>query len=488
MANTLGRAGARGGFVIMAFRLAAAVLRFGGLILLARLIEPSIFGLVAIATTIALFASNITSLGLGQAMATRPDASNRVKSSLFYLNGLLGLICATGLFFIADPLAAVYDEPMLAVIFRWIALVPLLAGLQSQFRVQLMNDFRFFMIALSDFLSQALALGAAITLALLDLPYQAVVAQSVVQSLALLVILVAAAHWLPGRVAAWKGDVAEIVTIGAHVFGMNAARNLGRSALLPLVGLSVTPTALGSFDRAQQVAIMPVTMTADQLRMVAIPVLARLKDDREKMVAYLSRAQSALSYGMGLVFAVIAGVSVPLVDVLFGEGWKATGVVLGILAVGSSFRAVGNSLQWLFVATETTAKGVVDSVVLQPLLVGFSLLGLPWGIVGVAIANSVGWALYWPIITILAARATKTSPRALLVAPARGALLFMAPIAIVSFLVTHSLPFGDVARLLIGAASGLFVAAAVVAVLPPVRRDIRGVVDIVRMAGRGKRK
>lgn len=483
MASRLGAAGARGGLITVAFQGLSVVLRLSGLVLLARMIDPGVFGLIAIVTTIALFATNVISLGLPMAAAQRIGLSRRAKSSLFLVNLGLGTVVAGGMFLLAAPMADLYGHDVLEPLFRWVSLVPLLNGLQGQFQSQLIADMRFFHLSATQFASQLVGLVAAVVLAFLSLPYVAVAAQPIVQAVVLMAGGVATARWLPGRAGDWD-EVRAVLRVGLHVFGMNAARNLGRSALLPLVGLSVTPAALGAFDRAQQLAIMPVTMAVDNLQRVAVPILSRMREDASQMLRSFSRAQGVIAYAVGGGFGIVAGVSLPAVDVLLGSGWHTAGVVLGILAIGSAFRALGNSVQWLFIATETTARGAAWATILQPAIVALSLAGMPWGVIGVAVANSVAWMIYWPLVTVIAARASNLRAGVLLIGSLRGVVMFALPIAVATFCAAAFVPGAPLISLIAGVAAGI-VMAAILVVVPPVRRDLRSIVGMLRAAFRG---
>jgi PST family polysaccharide transporter len=455
--------------------------RTAGLVVLARLIAPEDFGLVAIVTTIGLFASNLILMGLNAATIQHLGITSRAKSSLFLINVAMGLIVAGGMFALAPTIAEIYNEPLLETIVRWNAIVPLLSGLQGQFLAQVIADLKFAKLAIAEVASQAAAFVIPILIAAFGYGLAAIVALPIVQSAALLVGTVAAAKWFPGRPGDWTLHVKPVMRVGLHVFGMNASRQLGRSALLPVIGLYQPMAAVGAFDRAQNLAVLPVNLTVDQMQRVAIPVLTRLRDDRHSLLKYFARAQLVVSYSTGTALALTAAVADPLVTVALGENWQLAGRILALFAVGSIFRALAQAVQWLYISDGVSGRGAVFVAVSQPIIIAISLLGLLWDIEFVALFNSIAWLLYWPVSSLVASRLRQLPVATLILHPLRGALGFAAPIGAAAWSAATWVPGGDSVRVLVGIAAGVALAG-ILAFVPPIRRDLTVVKETIKLA------
>lgn len=481
--SSLAGSGARGGMVTLFAQLVSLTTRLLGIVMLARLVSPAIFGLSALAISLTTIIATIVSLGLPMATAQVPSLSQATKSALFFVNLVLGLVLGGVTFALAGVVADAYGEPRLEQLMRWLAAAPILSGVQAQFRVQLIRDLRFMTLGIGDIASQFLATAAAIALAYSGRPYAALIALGVAQSLFQLIAVVASSRWLPGRPGNWATDVKGIVGIGLDIFGTTLLRDASRNALLPIVGLSQTPASVGSFDRAQQLSIVPISLTVDQMQRVAIPILSRLRSDPQRMQAYMRRAQLVSSYATATMFMTSAVVAQPLFLVLLGEEWGVAASVFQILAIGAAFRTLGQSMQWVFVAAGESRSALRLSVWSSPAIVLLSVSGLHWGVLGVAVTNSLAWSLYWPLATCMASRSAGFSPRPLLADATRAVLCFSAPVALAASLAQFAgLPAAQ--TLVASALLAVFAAGVSALVLPRVRADLKDILETVKMARR----
>lgn len=478
--TNLAAAGARGGSITVAGQILAQVVRTVGLIVLARLIAPQVFGLVAIVSTINLFATSIIFLGIGMASAQAVVLSKKAKSSLFYLNGAVGLVIAAGLFLLAEPIAELYGQETLAPIVQWLALIPLLSGIQAQFRINLIRNLRFALVSASEVVSQAVAIAAAIVLAMVGFTYEAIIAQVLVQVIVQLVLIVAFSGWFPGVPGNWRSEVRELLGIGLRIFGINALKNLSRSVVIPALGLVAPASVVGNFDRAQQLVVIPINLSVDQLQRVAVPVLSRLRDQPERMLAFMLRAQLLATYGTATGFLVLAALSQPFVNVVLGPQWAIAGNLLQVLAVGALFRALGQAMQWIFISAGKTGAGLTFSAWSQPAIVAVTLAGLPWGAMGITVTSTIGWALYWPVATVTACRAAGLSFRPLITQPLRIILTFSAPVAL-GALAARFLPVDEWATVLLGVAFAAGLAAILIAAVPSIRQDCLTLLATLRL-------
>lgn len=478
---SLARDGARGGLTTIASQGLSLVVRIVGLVFLARLLPPDIFGLAAIVTAIAVFASTLIYLGLPMAVLQAEVVSERAKGSLFLVNCALGLVLGTALFSLAGPIAAYYGDPRLGTLMKFLALAPVLGGIQSQFRLHLIKNLKFTGLAVIDVFAQLVATAIAIALALAGLSLEAIIAQSLAQATIQIVSTIILSRWLPRALGNWKTEVRQLVLVGLRIFGTTALRDGSRSIVVPIMGVFVSPSALGNYDRAQQLSILPISLTIDQLQRVAVPILSRLRDQPEKMFAYMRRAQLMLTYITVTIFMIVAALGDHLVIIVLGSNWALAGVTLQILAVGAVFRTLGQSMQWLFIASDSTKEALKFSFWSQPLIVLVTLAGLPWGVPGIAIANSLAWAAYWPLATVTATRVAGFPSLPLLSDAMRGAIFFGLPVGCAAA-ATSLLTLSHLQSLSFGLLFSILTGGALIALVPPVRKDLGLVLSTVGKA------
>lgn len=452
------------------------------LVVLARLITPEVFGIVAVAMAIATFMSGVVNFGLPTAVAQADAVSPRAHSALFLVNAGIGLILGAALFLLSTPLATLYDQPELLQVIAWISLVPLFEGLAAQFRARLMREFRFGSMSLLETVSQIVASALSIVLALRGEPFLAVVALSVTSQAIQLVGLVALARWVPGTPGAWRSEVSPLLRVGASVFGLNLNRNLSRTLVIPVIGLWLPPAAVGAYDRANQITSSPVRNLVDILQRVAVPILARMRDTPNRAIEATREFHIAVVYGVALPLVILAAVAEPLVDVLFGPGWQVAGLCLTPLAIGAAFRAMAQPLQWHLVGASRSGVAFRLSLFTQPAVVALSLAGIPWGVVGVAVGNALGWVLNWALVTYVALRESQR-PLETAQDAARVAGLVAMPAAAVALIITLTLAtsWGSLVLAIAGAAATVVVA---ILTVPWLAQDRRRVTRLIQLARR----
>lgn len=471
----------RGGAVTVVSRGLGVGLRIIALIALARLVDPATFGVVAIGQAVTTFVAAISTAGIGMASLRQTTLTGPVKNSLFAVQSLLGLALTLVLFVAAGPVARSYDLPELATVMQWLAVVPLLQGVSSQARIELVRHLRFGALASIEVTSQVVTLVVAVALAILGHALAAIALQLVVQLIVQAGLLWLMSTWKPGlRLASWH-DVRDIIHAGSRIVLMNTFRMLPKSALAPVLGVWIAPSALGNFDRAQQLALQPINVVVDQLQRVAVPVLGRVADEPRRYERALVHAQGAASLAFGTGYLVFAAIGEPLIVALLGPKWALAGTVFAILSLGSAMYIHGQVMQWVFISKGATSQGSRLATVGYPAVLAISLLGVPYGVTGVAVANSMGWALYWPAAAIVASRAGDVSLRNLLGSPLRSLLTYSVPVALAAYLTHMALGSGPSVLALVGAvAASVFIALVLGVALPWVRADVALVLRSLR--------
>lgn len=479
----LARLGARGGAVTVLGQVQMVAVRMIALVVLARMIDPALFGVVAVVAAIATFGVSIVLFGLPMAVAQAGTVSRPTSSSLFLVNSGLGLVLGAALFWSGDWLASVYGDERIVEVARWLALVPVMSGLAAQFRAHLMRSMRFGTLVATDSIGLVAGMGLATWLASRGADLDAVVAQQLAPVAFQATLVIVTARWRPGR----PGGLAEargLLAVGSRILGMNVLKNGSRNAIVPVLGLSVPSAALGNFDRAQQLIVTPINLTVDRTQQVAVPVLSKLREQPDRMRAFMRRGQLCSAYLVATGFLVVAALGDPLVRLLLGPGWAIAGTVIQILAVGAVFRVLGQMSQWVFIAAGATRHGLRFNLWTQPAVVAITLTGIPFGITGAAVMNSVAWGLFWPVAAVTAARVTGGSAGTFLAGPARGIALFGVPVAAAAALAR----LADLnAPVTVLAGVGLAGCAGLVSwlVFPAVRADLRDLVATLRLVRSG---
>lgn len=397
MTSDLGGVAARGGKIILVSQMVRFVIMVASAAVLARLISPASFGLFAMVTALVALADVLRDMGLSMVALRSPTLSRGQKSNLFWLSFLSGLVLASLIYFCAPLVAAFYAVPELEGLTHIVALTFAINGAAAQFRVQINRDMRFVALAVTDIVPYLIGFGTAALLAINGAEYRALAWQLVAVSITTLLISVPLSKWIPGAPALHE-NMRSLFVFGSAFVGSQLVTYGMRNTDSIAIGRFWGAAALGPYDRAYQLMMIPINNLIAPLGRVAIPVMAR--GGQGELGKFATIAHLSIGYLTTGPYLLLAGMSGPVVALILGPDWSAAAPLLAILALGGAFRAVAQVSNWMYVAVGGAAKFLRLQILSQIGVVLFMLIGVAWGPMGVAIGHSAGFALYW-VCTLL---------------------------------------------------------------------------------------
>lgn len=470
----LGGVAARGAAITLLGQGARIVLQFASVVVLARLLSPRDYGLMAVGLVVVGIGEVVRDLGLSTAAIRAPELTARQRDGLFWFNTAAGLVLAALLAGGAEVVAAMFSQDALVPVTRALALTFVLNGLAAQYRAGMTRDLRFGAIAGVDLLAQSAALVVAVASALAGAGYWALVAQQLTVGTVGLVAVVALARWLPGRPRRGVG-LRPFLRFGGALTGTHIVYYVGNNLDTMALGLWAGPTALGVYSRGFQLLMTPLNQLRTPATTVAVPVLSRLQAEPARFGAYLRRGQLALGIPIVTGLALVAGAAGPLVDLLLGERWATVAPVLALLAVAGSAQTLSFVGFWVYLCRGLSGALLRYTIVTLALKGACIAAGAGFGVIGVAAGYAAAALLEWPLSLWWLSRITDIPVRALVLGALRiatGAGLAGAACFAVTGATAGWPSIGQLAAgLLAGvAAYGLTTA------VPAVRDDLAGVV------------
>ena len=379
----LKRASVRGAaltFVSQAIRLGG---QFGTQIMLAHWLLPAQFGLVAMAAPVLSLVQVFNDLGLSQATIQREVISRDELSVLFWINLAVSLVLALCVGLAAPLIAAFYRQPGLAPIMAALGALLVFSGAGSQ-QIALMNrHMRYRALAGID-IACALAVAATGLVAVTSgLGSWSLVLMQAVNSATILVLAWSLSDWRPS----WprRGtQVASLLRTGGHLTGYNILAYFEVNLSTVLIGRLNGSAAVGLYDRAFRLVIVPWCQVSLPIDRVAVSLLSRLVGSP----AAYARAHAQMLLGLllltgpGLVWA--SAQAEDLVPLLLGHSWVEAAPIfrwLSLAVVPGPFAA---SAYWLFVSQERARAQMHYGFAGAGALLASVLAGIHWGPLGVA--------------------------------------------------------------------------------------------------------
>jgi PST family polysaccharide transporter len=352
-------------------------------VVLARLLTPHDFGLVATVLVFVNFAVVVAEQGFGAALIQREKIEERHLSTIWWLS--LGVGAAmTGVFLAAAPLVGrAYGEPALVPLTRLIAFVFALNSLGMVQTTLLTRELAFKTLAKAEVAGAWVGALAGVACALAGLGAWSIAVQSLATSLVSAAALWALCPWRP-RALFDARAVRELASFSSSHFLGNAANYWVRNVDNLLVGLLLGQRELGVYGRAYSVMLFPLSRVTRVLSRVMFPALSIQQSDPASARRLFLRLTATTAL---VTFPMMLGVSAAapfFVACVFGPQWGEMVPVLRVLAVVGTAQSVSILLTNIYASQGTPELRLRVALPLQALQVAGIVVGLRWGIVGVA--------------------------------------------------------------------------------------------------------
>lgn len=403
-------------------------------LVLARLLPPHAFGLIALAAAYIDFLQLIRNQGITAALIQREDLQPEHLDSAFWGNLLLGFLVGGLAFATAGPFAALAGQPDLEPIVRWLSIAFLLAALSSVQDALLRRELRFKSLAVRSIVGQAVAGVIAITAAFRGLEVWSLVILLLVYQAANVLLLWRACRWRPGRRFSWK-RYRELLRFGIGMLGLTLVRFGRTRADHFIIGLGLGATPLGYYTIAQQAVVGLEALLAGTISPVLWSTLTRIQRERDRLLRAIRQAAEMLGLVTWPVFVGLAAVAPLAAPVVLGDRWTASGPVLAALALSAIATSVGSAPLTAIVAIGRTGRRVGAEIILAVVTLGAMLAVMTWGIEAVAWAYAVAVFAVTPIQLGIVRRVLQLDVRRYLTVfrtPAVGSLLMLGVLLIVS--------------------------------------------------------
>lgn len=254
----------RGGMLTLTSQGAQFLIQTVATVVLARLLVPADYGLVAMVTAITGVGQAFADMGLSEATIQLPEIRHNQVSALFWINVSIGITLMSITAALAPLIGWFYHEARLVNITLFCSLTFLIGGLRVQHDALLRRQMRFRALAIRDVTSYLVAVPIAIAMALRGAGYWALVALPLTLNFTGMSLSWVMARWIPGLPQ--RGvKVRSLVSFGGNIALSYVIYTLARSADSILIGWRWGAGPLGLYSRAYNLLMLPVRNLAVQL-------------------------------------------------------------------------------------------------------------------------------------------------------------------------------------------------------------------------------
>jgi O-antigen/teichoic acid export membrane protein len=372
-------------------------------VLLAHLLTPRQYGIAGMVLVVLSFEPVLAGVGFTSGLVQRKVITEQDISTAFWTNTAVGLlVCVIGV--AASPLVAdFYGNAQVRPLFAAVSLVFLISSLSSVQGQLLVREMNFRSLEIRGLAAGLIGAAAAIATAAEGGGAWALIVQQLAYYSVSLVLLWKFSKWHPRFVYSLE-SLHELRRFGGNVSGTMMMEQLTLTSDNVLVGRFLGASALGLYAFGYSLIMLPFTRITAPLFQVLYPVFSRVQHDRPRLMSQWLRSLRLMSVVMMPAMLGFIVVAPDLVNVVFGHRWHNATPVIQILSVVGLAVALQGLNQVVLTALDMTRTLFRYSCILYAASLVSFIVGLHWGIVGVAACFAAVNVFLQPLYLNLTAR------------------------------------------------------------------------------------
>ena len=392
-----------GAAINMVSQMVKFALLFINQVVMARLLVPQDFGLVAMVAPVMAFVVMFADLGLSQATIQRAKISQQELSFLFWVNVAVATTLAFVVMAISPLVAMFYHEPRVMMITAVMGGTLILSGLCAQQTAIFNRNMEFRKMAIIDISTLIVGFTAGVVAALAGMEYWSLVVIHASIYTTNVIMSWTLSKWRPSRPSV-PDDWKSLLRFGGNLSGFYFVNYFARNLDNILIGKYKGEVALGLYDRAYKLLLMPLSQITTPLARVALPLMSRtLNEPVTYRRAYMRMLEiiMLITYP-GVLYAVIDHDN--LIRTVLGDQWAGVGPIFAVLGAGSFLQTITHTTGWLFISQDRTREMRNWGVFSSSVIIASFIVGLPWGPLGVATAYLAVTTFQGPVVCWAATR------------------------------------------------------------------------------------
>lgn len=338
-------------------------------IVLARILDPADFGIVAITTVFMTLANTIIETSFSSSVIQKSELSQKLLSSIFFANAVLSFFVYLLLFLAAPLISRFYDEAILTAVLRVQGLRIVIASLCAIQDALLIREMKFKTLFICELIGAIVQIGVGLVMAYTGFGVWAIVFSALSGYLASGIGKMLASRWKPSLYYS-HSLVKDALSFSSKILAVRVTRKLFYNIRTLTIGKVYTTDTLGYFNKGFQFPSTAMTVVDGSLTSVAFTSLSKLQDDKQALVSALRNYVRIMMYLCTPMMVGMAIVAEPLVKVLLTDKWLACVPYLQIVCFTqllaplnvktTAFEALGESS----ISMKLHVSGIVLSIVL----------------------------------------------------------------------------------------------------------------------------
>ncbi len=373
-------------------RLLAQGISFVVSIVLARLLMPKDYGIVAMVIVFITLADVFVSSGFGTALIQKKDADDTDFSTIFYCSMVVSVVIYLILFFAAPLVASFYKTPSLVLVLRVFSLkIPISAynSIQHAYVSRHMIFKRFFFSTLFGTLLSGVV---GIVMALAGFGVWALIGQYLTNSVVDCLVLAFTIPWHPQYKFSWT-SAKELMSYGWKVLAADLTGTFFDQLRSLIIGKIYTKADLAYYNKGKQIPTLLSDNISTTVMTVLFPAISNEGNDLVRVKQMIRRAVRVMAY---IIFPLMAGcivVARPLILLLLTSKWQDSIIFMQLLCIQSGIGIIGKTSLQSIKAIGRSDTLLKLEMYKKPVYIILLVVGAYFSVLGIAI-TSVIYAFY----------------------------------------------------------------------------------------------
>ena len=369
-------------------QIARLLINLGVTAILARLLTPNDFGLLAMVVVFTNFVMIFRDFGLTAALIQRKEIIEEHLSSCFWINILVGFLLTLIFVVLAPLISHFYSEVRLNRIIMILASTFFISSFGIVQGALFTREMNFKSLAIVEISAIVISGTTAIVLAFSGFGVWSLIWQQITSNLVRVFFLWIISNWKPKFMFRWQ-RVKELLGFGLNLTGFNFINYFNRNLDSLLIGRFLGSAPLGFYNLAYRLLLFPLGNISSVIGRVMFPSLSMIQDDKNKVCyAYIK----ATRYIAVITFPLMIGLFVvapQFIRVVFGLQWERTIFLIQILALVGLGQAIGSTVGWIYQSQGRTDIMFRWGLFSVTIVTTAFIIGLRGNIEGVTIAYAI---------------------------------------------------------------------------------------------------
>lgn len=311
-------------------------------IVLARLLLPEDYGIIALVSVFVTLCDKLVISGLATSLIQKKDADNKDFSTIFYFSLGMSFVLYAVLYFLAPFIAdfySAYDRELLISVIRVMGIQVIVTAVNSVQSAYVSNTMQFKRFFWSNLGGMMLSAAVGIIMALRGFGVWALVAQYLVKATGSMLVLWFTVKWRPSLEFSLKRFKA-LYSYGWKIFAASIIKVLYNDLRSLVIGKYYNAASLAYYNKGQSFPQIVEGCVGGAIDSVFFPTMSKVQDSKEKMLSILRRTIKVSTYFITPLLVGLAAVAEPLVVLLLTEKWLPCVFYLQIISISFVFAPI----------------------------------------------------------------------------------------------------------------------------------------------------